>query len=548
MLGPRRGWKGQPLHAAWTLYRERGARSLWERCLGFMDASLEEAITAQHRDLGSQLRRIGTSPLARQLIGGTPPDRYGQFRDTVPLTTYDDYADTIGERRADTLLEPPSAWLRTSGRADGKPKWAPLAPLAHDELSWIVLAFCIASMAREPGDVRLPRDARILNLTAPPPYLSGTGVASLDRIWPVRLNPDPITAEADEPFEEALARAFDTAMADRVDVVLSYASVLAGIGETFRRQQTLQLRTHLRHHPRAGARLLRARLRARLARRPVYPRDLWPVRGAVVGGTDAETFRDRVRDYWGREPLDILGSTEALFFAMQAWDHTTLTLIPSLNFFEFLPADGERVHQPATADHRAALRSLDELDVGRTYELVVTSLLGGPFIRYRTGDILKVHAPSSHSAGATLPQFTYHGRLSDMLEIAGFARLTERTVEAALRTALVGHVDWVMRKELEGGAPIARLLIELDGSRDVPAHEVEARVHDALSALDRDWADMERIAALRPLRVTLLAAGSFTRVGQDRGQADDINPHGRMNPTDAVVESLLYASREIARP
>lgn len=534
------------MRAAWMLYRERGAAALWQRCLGFMDASVEEALAGQHRDLEAQLQSMRIGAALRKSLGGPPLAQYAELREAAPLTTYDDHLDTLGERRSETLTEAPSAWLRTSGRADGKPKWVPLAPRAHAELPWVVLACCLAATARERGDVRLREDARVLNLTAPPPYMTGTAAATLDQIWPVRLYPSVPNGDGDEPFEELLARAFRSALTDRVDVVLSYASVLAGVGAAFGQQQQLQPLAGLRRHPRAAARLMRARLRSRISGRAVYPRDLWQLQGTVTGAMDSTVFRERVRQYWGPEPLDLLASTEALFFGIQTRDQSTMTLIPHFNFFEFLPIDDDVDDAVRRHDRRAETCTMDSLEAGRRYELVVTSLRGGPFVRYRTGDVLRAEATPGSIPDVSLPQFTYAGRLSELLEVAGFARLTEQVVRAALQLAGVECVDWAVRKELEDGTPIVHLLIEARAGYDVPENDIERRVHDALSAVDGDWADMERIAGLRPLRVTRLASGAFERLARERSVNASL-PLKRMQVRDAHAAALLRHTRVESR-
>ena len=37
------------MNEAWTLYQERGARALWDRCLGYLDVSVADTMALQER-------------------------------------------------------------------------------------------------------------------------------------------------------------------------------------------------------------------------------------------------------------------------------------------------------------------------------------------------------------------------------------------------------------------------------------------------------------------------------------------------------------------
>ena len=110
----------------------------------------------------------------------------------------------------------------------------------------------------------------------------------------------------------------------------------------------------------------RAALRAKLAGREMLPKDAFEPMGVIVGGGDSSLFRTRIKETWGRYPLEMFVSTEALLVACQAWDCTSLTFVPTLNFLEFIPEDNS-VSNPE--DVRTPVRTalLDEL-VGAVVE------------------------------------------------------------------------------------------------------------------------------------------------------------------------------------
>ena len=110
---------------------------------------------------------------------------------------------------------------------------------------------------------------------------------------------------------------------------------------------------------------------------------------------------------------------------MQTWG-TGLTFVPDMNFLEFIPEDEldksrkEPGYQPRTL-------LLDQVTPGSIYEIVVTNFHGGTFVRYRLGDLIKIIALGNEKAGIRIPQMIFHSRADDIIDLGGFARLTERT-------------------------------------------------------------------------------------------------------------------------
>lgn len=491
------------------------ADALWESCLGFLDWDVEQTLRFQERLLTQQLERLSAGSLGRSLLGTRPIRTSTELREAVPLTDYDTYTDTLGERRTDVLDASPASWMVTSGRANGLPKWVPLSNEARDQLGYAVLGLFVAGTASERGDVALPDSLRLLNMTAPPPYMSGTAVAAFtnSHLWPNRLFPPDDRKVDAMPFEERMAMGFKDAFEQGVDIVMSYSSVLAGIGSSFRRGQ-VPLPPGI-PSPEPGR----------------VPRDLWAIRAVIAGGTDARLFREQITEQWGRPPLELLASTECLFYGMQTWDHDTSTLIPHFNYFEFIPSTNVDDRVSAPGNDRTV--TLDEVAVGETYELVVTNLLGGALVRYRTGELLRVAALANAATGVQLPQFEYFGQRTELIEVGGFARLSEAIIQRALAASGLELLDWTARKEVTGGSPVVHIRIELAPGAPVMI-DAEARVDAALRNLDLDWRDLEDIAQIRPLKISVLPSGSFARSREATGARS----LPRVNPPHGAVEVL----------
>lgn len=83
--------------------KDRGQAALWDRALGFLDRTVDQAMAVQHSELKRQLEFMGRSPLHQRLLGGRTPQTTADFREMAPLTSYDDYDATLGERNEDVL-------------------------------------------------------------------------------------------------------------------------------------------------------------------------------------------------------------------------------------------------------------------------------------------------------------------------------------------------------------------------------------------------------------------------------------------------------------
>src|SRR5262249_43927125 len=138
------------------LYRERGAAALWERALGYLNYDVEQTQALQDRLLMEQMPRLERSHLGMELLGGALPRSPEEFRERVPLTTWDAYEATLGAQRTDVLGEQPRGWVRTSGRTRQNPKWVPITADQFDGMNWAVIGAFLCGTSKERGDMRIP--------------------------------------------------------------------------------------------------------------------------------------------------------------------------------------------------------------------------------------------------------------------------------------------------------------------------------------------------------------------------------------------------------
>ena len=289
----------------------------------------------------------------------------------------------------------------------------------------------------------------------------------------------------------------------------------------------------------------------------MLPKDLWSIKGIGGGGTDSTIFKKRVKELWGRYPLELYSGTEGGIYATQTWDYEGMTFVPNLNFFEFIP---EREWFKWQLDHSYQPKTvlLNEVKAGENYEIVFTNLHGGALVRYRVGDMVKITSLQNEKLNIAIPQMLFERRADELIDITGFGHLTEKLIWQAIENTGIAYVDWTARKEMMGDKPILRLYLELKHNYIASEKSTAAAVYDELIKLDSvyhynpfllhgGYGDPKTVIGLTPVEVTLLPQGAFSSyVAQRQAEGADLGnmkpPH--INPSDKVL-SLLGAPRVV---
>jgi hypothetical protein len=295
---------------------------------------------------------------------------------------------------------------------------------------------------------------------------------------------------------------------------------------------------------RGMARLIIAKAKSLLLRRPVLPRDLWPVRALIGWGVDSAVFRDEVRQHWGRDPFEIYACTEGGLMAMQTWNQGGMVFSPYANLYEFIPAE-EAARARRDPHFVPSTVFLDGVIPGEAYEMVLTNFNGMPLVRYQVGHEMEFLPPSEQEQKVRLPQFRFLGRADDRLDIAGFTRIDEQTVLRVLEAAKVQGQEWVMAKETTAGErfPRVHLYLEQPGAEE---DELTRRVHEALREVDPFYRDLGDMLGIDPLRVSLLERGTFDRFYDQRqreGYGLDQRSPRKMNPAPEDLALLIALGR-----
>jgi hypothetical protein len=520
------------------LFREGKYEELWERCCSFIDLRLEDFMGIQRRLLLEQIELLNKCELGKLIMRGAKPKTVEEFREQVPLTTYNDYAPYLLKRKMDVLPRKPILWQYTSGKSGEYPYlWAPITTRQLEEIQPLLFALLFFSSCRQRNEIVFREHDKILYGMAPPPYATG----SMTRAFPNELFDflPPVERAEEMSFEERIQQGFQLALSDGLDLCFAMSSVAVAIGNRFtQRSGSTDLKPLLKK-PKALYRLAKGLIKSQLARRPMLPRDLWTPKGLITFGIDGSVYKEKIKEMWGRYPLDFYGCTEAVIIAMQTWDYKGMTFVPHLNLLEFIPEE-ESLKAHDNPRYQPQTLLLDEVKPGN-YELVITSFHGGPFARYRVGHMVRITSSRNEELNIDIPQMIFLCRVDDTIDIAGFTRLTEKTIWQAIENSGVAYKEWTARKEVKG-KPILRLYVELKDNGRLTSREIGTLIHEQLKQLDKPYAELESFLGLQPLEVTPLPKNGFQeyRLAQEAAGAERAHlrvPH--INPSDSMLDFLI---------
>lgn len=534
------------------LLRQGRNEELWQMCCGFISLNIDQFMTIQKRLLLEQIELLNRCTLGKKIMRGARPRSVAGFREQVPLTTYADYCPELLEKKEAPLPAEPAQWVHTSGKSGEYPcKWVPITHAYAQELSIIMYAAGIFSGCRDWGDIsHLKSCPNIVYTVAPRPYMSGALASMLELQTPSNYLP-PLDEAENLSFEERIKLGFQQALSQGLDYFFGLSMVLVVVGNKFSQPSDKVSLRPLLSHPKALFRLAKGMARSKLARRSLLPRDLWPVRGIMCGGLDSGVYRERIKELWGKYPLDIYTGTEGGIVATQTWDFDSMTFVPTLNFLEFIP---EKEHFKWRLDNSYQPRTvlLDEVKAGENYELVITNFHGGALVRYRPGDIVKITSLRNDRLGIELPQMVFERRADDLLDFV-FVRLTEKTIWQAIENTGIAYEDWAAFKK--DGEPVLSLYLELKNGYQGTEADVAAAIREQIIRSDNNNHDTESLirddfATMIDFKVEveLLSPGTFASyTAQRQAEGADLAhlKPAHINPPSKVLSLLLAAPETV---
>jgi hypothetical protein len=530
------------------LLREGREEELWQMCCGFLHLNLEQFMAIQKRLLLEEIELLESSELGRRVMRGAMPKTVKEFREQVPLTVYSDYLPELVEKRADVLPTKPGIWVHTEGRiGEYNFKWVPLPERFLYEFERVAGGVGLLALCNPQGNFVIKEHLKALATVNSPSYGSGAVGYLMQQALGCDFLPSNSSMDG-MTFQERIRAGFEEALTQGLDALGGLPSILVYVGEMFK-QGTISVDTRfLLTHPRASARLTRALIKSKLARRRILPKDVWSPKAIIGGGTDSAVFGKWVEELWGRKPLEVYGGTEGGLYATQTWDYDGMTFIPNLNFFEFI-SEGELFKEQLNHSYQPKTILLDEIRAGENYELVITNFHGGIMTRYRLGDIVKITSLRNEKLNIDIPQMIFHSRADDIVDITGLGRLTEKLILEAVANSGIPYVDWVTRKEIIDNKPVLHFYLEPREGYIASEGSLATAIFEQFQRIDRKYrcnffrliGDVETVLGLKPVKVTLLPQGAFSSYSAQRradgALLENLRPP-RVNPSDEALSLL----------
>lgn len=378
-----------------------------------------------------------------------------EFQAKVPVSTYDDYADAIyrmTEEGGENLIcsYPISHYNKSSGTM-GNPKRLPMSERAIEINNKYMMKYLYGLLGEKTGSGWL--DGKTMSLTESAASISTLkcgatfGAVSVKTVLQFRpylqmmfTSPDEATFPRPDTNTRYLHARFGLMDKSVTNVGASFFSFYLELLRYIEKNWKLltddieagtidssikmsaevreSLEKKLTPMPERAAEL--RKIFEKGFEQPFVPK-VWPnlcyIMGVGTGGF--KVYADQIRErYTGSRIRQLkmgLTASEGLFSLPFELDSDDSVLVPDSVFYEFLPLDA--------GDDFSRIATLDQVEVGKDYEVIITNVSG--FYRYRMRDAVRV--TGKHNETPTI-QFLY--RIDQNVSIMG-----EKTTEVALRAA-----------------------------------------------------------------------------------------------------------------
>lgn len=522
------------------------AKEIWDEYCGFLDLSIEEYMDIQYRLLREQIDCYSRCGLGQKIMHGAVISSVEEFRKKVPLTTYEDYAEILLNKKVEMLPGEPVVWLETTWESGSRPvKLAPYTREMLDVYTTNILAAMILSTSEERGKFKVSSGDRALYGLAQLPYATGLFPMLIAPEMDIRFMP-PLKEAKDLSFSQQNKKGFSLALSHGMDQFFGMSSVVYTITQNFEKfasSGSANLKNLVKIRPKMLYRILKAKYISARDKRPISPKDLFDLKGFVCVGTDTALFKEELAKAWGKRPLEIHGGTEPSCLGTETWSRNGLVFFPDNGFYEFIPKE-EMLKNEADPSYVPKTYLMNEVVPNQEYEIVLTLFKGGAFMRYRPGDMYRCLCTFCERDGVMLPQFEYVDRVPWVIDIAGFTRITENSIRTVLEMSRLPVGDWFALKEYDGDKrSFVHFYVEV--LADVPEASFlnEQIIRDHFSVYfrhyDHDYQDLKRLLGVEPLAVTILPSGTLKRFEERYGY-----PIRKINPSMQDVVDLRHLLEE----
>ncbi len=493
-------------------YKSKTKQQIWDEYCSFVDLSIDEFMAIQNRLMKEQLDLWQKSPLGQSLLKkdfATIED----FRHEFPLTDYQDYADILLLKKDEMLPAKAVIWIKTTWEGGKHPiKLAPYSSEMIESFRDNTMACVIMASSKEKYRFTVENDDTFLYGLAPLPFATGLLPRALAMHTDIEFLPNVEDAES-MSFSERNKLGFKMGMEKGIDYFFGLASVAYYISKSFSSMASggssgsssrkLSLKTIFKY--------IRSRSISKKENRDIMPKDFFKMKGYMITGADSDCYKDELTEMWGIEPLELFAGTEPSLIGAEDFNRNGMYFFPDVCFFEFIKeSDMYKLVDNPELNPKTYL--FNELEVGAVYELVISVLRGGAFMRYRIKDVYRVVGKNEKG----LPRFKFVDRAPDVIDIAGFTRITQELIERVIKLSNLDISNYTITKEYnEENKPLLHMYVELDQNTLIESAYLKDILESQLGIyfryIDSDYVALKQILGMNPLKITILRCGTFAK-------------------------------------
>lgn len=526
---------------------------IWQEYCGFLDLDMDAYMNIQNRLMTEQITLWCECELGKKLLKGKCPKTIEEFRKMVPLTTYGDYADYLLLKKGEMLPDYPIIWIQTTWEGGRHPiKVAPYTKSMLETYRNNVIACLILSTSTKKGKFNVSAADTFLYGLAPLPYATGLFPLALNEEIGIEFLP-PVKEAVKLSFRERNKKGFKLGLKKGIDFFFGLGSVayyvslsLSAMGKGTAKSAEGKTKKNASGNlsPKMLGKLIYAKYRCKKEGRELKPKDLFKLKGFMCAGTDNQCYKDELEDLWGIRPMELFAGTEPSCLGTETWTRNGMYFFPDTCFYEFIP-EAEMLRSLEESSYEPNTYLMNEVVPGEKYELVITVLKGGAFVRYRVGDVYQCVGLVNNEDETRIPRFKYIDRIPSIIDIAGFTRISEHCIKNVIDLSALPIENWIAVKEYnKQNKPMMHLYVELKGDVIVNAAMSKEILKEQLSIyfkyVDQDYKDLKHILGMDPLEITILKCGTFAGYEEQKGKKiKHINPS-----TYEVMELLRFESQD----
>ncbi|MBR3996760.1 MAG: GH3 auxin-responsive promoter family protein, partial [Clostridia bacterium] len=422
-------------------------------------------------------------------------------------------------------------------------KTAPYTKGMLDTFKHNLISCMILSTSRKKGEFDVSVTDHMLYALAPLPYLTGLLPLLFKDEIDVEFLPS-VKDAVNMTFSERNVQGLKLGLKKGIEYFFGLGSVLYYVSQSMSasmlgRSGKSSLKDKLRKtSPRMMLRYMVAKRNCRKENREILPKDFFQLKGFICAGTDNRCYKSDLEEMWGIAPMEIFAGTEPTCIGCETWSREGVYFFPDACFYEFIPEE-EMNKSLDNPSYQPRTVLWDEVVAGCNYELVLTVFKGGAFARYRVGDMFQCTGIGSKLENNSIPRFQYIDRVPRIIDIAGFTRITEKSINQAIELSRLPIEMWTAKKEFsENNRPYLHLYVELKRDHLINSAVSIRILQDQLGIyfryLDQDYEDLKKILGIDPLKITMMKCGTFGAFEKKFGA-----PIRKINPDACEINDLL---------